>query len=376
MRVFRSARAAAVLLAAAAILGLILANTPAGPALERLLGTYLTVPGTPLTLSVDHWISDGLLAVFFFVIAIELRHELTSGRLNSPAKAARPAVAAIGGVVVPAAVYLAITAGSGLEPGWPIPTATDIAFALGVLALLGKGLPVSLRVFLLALAVLDDIVAILLIAVLFAGDLDPLLLALGAVTVVAFGLLSRWRGPLPIVLPALLILAALAWSLTYLGGLHATIAGVALGLVLSLRVAERWRHLIEPVSNALILPIFAFAAAAVTIPQLSPAELSPAFWGIALALPVGKIVGVTVAGLLAQRLPGGPRLSLLELITVGALAGIGFTVSLLMNQLAFAADGGVADQGVLAVLVGSAASIAIAAIAIQVLRRRQERVAA
>ena len=370
MRYFRSARLSAILLAIAAVLGLVLANSPLGPGLADLLGTYLAVPGTPLELNVSHWISDGLLAVFFFIIAIELRHELTSGRLNTPSKALRPAIAALGGVVVPALVYLAIAGPAGLGQGWPIPTATDIAFALGVLALLGKGLPPTLRVFLLALAVIDDVVAILIIAIGFSDDVQPLLLVAAGVVVIVFGLVSRLRLPNIVQIPLLVVLAAVAWAFTYLGGVHATIAGVALGLVLSLRVAESWRHAIEPISNAVILPVFAFSAAAVTIPALSPTELSPAFWGIAIALPVGKIVGVTIAGWIAMRFPGDSRLGLPELVAVGALAGIGFTVSLLMNGLAFAGEQGIADQGVLAVLIGSAASIALAAAVIPIVRRR------
>src|SRR5690606_4291704 len=187
----RSPRAGALLLLIAAVLGLLAANSPLGPSLSELQDTYVSVPGTAISLSVGHWISDGLLAVFFFVVAIELRHELTAGELNSPSKAMRPAIAAIGGVVVPIAVFLLVAAGSGLEDGWPIPTATDIAFALGILAVFGRGLPTRLRVFLLALAILDDIIAILIIAVFFTTDPSLGLIAAAAAGTVVFAVLSR-----------------------------------------------------------------------------------------------------------------------------------------------------------------------------------------
>ena len=192
MSIIRSERTAAGLLLGAAALGLLLANTAAGPALVDLQHAHLGFG--PVDLSVGHWISDGLLAIFFFIVAVELKHELVAGELNSFAKAIHPAIAAVAGVAVPALVYLAFSAGSGLEAGWPIPTATDIAFALGVLAVFGRGLPNRLRVFLLALAVLDDLIAILIIAVFFTTDPNILELVLAAVTVTAFGLQSRKIG--------------------------------------------------------------------------------------------------------------------------------------------------------------------------------------
>lgn len=179
----------AVLLLIAAGLGLLLANLPTHDALAAFLDLHIAIPGTALDLSIAHWVSDGLLAVFFLVVAIELRHELTHGELDSPRKAVQPAIAATGGVLVPIAVYLLIAGGdSTTAPGWPIPTATDIAFALGVLAMFGKGLPSRVRVFLLALAILDDIIGIIFIAVLFADDVQWLLFGLAIVGVAVF-----WR---------------------------------------------------------------------------------------------------------------------------------------------------------------------------------------
>ena len=376
MSIIRSERTAAGLLLGAAALGLLLANTAVGPALLDLQHAHLG--GGLVDLSVGHWISDGLLAVFFFIVAVELKHELVAGELNSFAKAIHPAIAAACGVAVPALVYLAFTAGSGLADGWPIPTATDIAFALGVLAVFGRGLPNRLRVFLLALAVLDDLVAILIIAVFFTTDPNLLELAAAAVVVAAFGLLSRLlRGRLRWPVGVLMVLlAVLTWWLVYDSGVHATIAGVALGLVMARGPGGRTAHALEPWSNGLILPLFAFSAALVVIPSVSPAELSPAFWGILVALPVGKLVGISLGGWLGaftRPKPERSRISLLSLVTIGALGGIGFTVSLLMNELAFAGSATVRSEGTLAVLLGSAVSIVLAGVLVTTLARRNRK---
>ncbi|MDR6971138.1 Na+/H+ antiporter NhaA [Leifsonia shinshuensis] len=376
MSIIRSERTAAGLLLGAAALGLLLANTPVGPTLVDIQHAYLG--GGFLKISVGHAISDGLLAIFFFIVAVELKHELVAGELNSVQKAIHPAIAAVAGVIVPAGLYLALTVGSGVQQGWPIPTATDIAFALGVLAVFGRGLPNRLRVFLLALAVLDDLIAILIIAVFFTTDPNLWELALAAVTVVLFGALSRMlRGRLRWPLGVLMVLlAALTWWLVYDSGVHATIAGVALGLAMARQPAGRVTHALEPWSNGVILPLFAFSAALVVIPQVSPSQLSPAFWAILIALPVGKVVGITLGGWLGSFTKKGPergRISVFGLLTISALGGIGFTVSLLMNELAFAGAEEVRAEGTLAVLLGSAVSIVLAAILVSLLARRNRR---
>jgi NhaA family Na+:H+ antiporter len=371
MSLIRSERTAAGLLLGAAALGLLLANTAAGPALLDLQHAHLG--GGALDLTVGHWISDGLLAVFFFIVAVELRHELVAGDLNSVAKALHPAIAALFGVAVPALLYLAFAAPAGLAQGWPVPTATDIAFALGVLAVFGRGLPNRLRVFLLALAVLDDLVAIVIIAVFFTTDPNLVELLLAAVAVTVFGLLSRLlRGRLRWPVGVLMVLVALlTWWLVYDSGVHATIAGVALGLVMSRRPARRVTHALEPWSNGLILPLFAFSAALVVIPSVSPAELSPAFWGIVVALPIGKLIGITLGGWLGsftRTKEDRARISFFGLLVVGALGGIGFTVSLLMNELAF--TGETRAEGTLGVLLGSAVAIVVSGVLVTVLARR------
>ena len=361
MSLLRSARFPAIVLLIAAAAGLAVANSPAGGPVDDFLHTYVGVPGV-LELTLDHWIADGLLAIFFFVVAVELQYELTSGQLNSARKALQPAIAAAGGVIVPIAVYLAFAWGSDAVSGWPIPTATDIAFALGVLAVFGKGLPAALRVFLLALAILDDIVGIIFIAVLFTTDVDFGMLGLAAVAVVAFGILSRLldtRARVPIAV-LLVVLAVLAWVFVYKSGVHATIAGVALGLAMAQRPALRVRHELEPWVNVIVLPLFAFNAALVPIPSVAAGDLSPAFWGILVALPVGKILGISLFGWVSLRIghrSAAPPLRFGDLLAAGALGGIGFTVSLLLSELAFGDNPEIRDQAILGVLAGSVISL-------------------
>ncbi|MGF3056711.1 Na+/H+ antiporter NhaA [Microbacterium sp. YY-01] len=354
----RSQQFPAILLLGAALVGLLIANTPAHDPVAGVLHSLLSLPGTSISLPVTEWISDGILVIFFFVVALELRYEVTRGDLNSIGKAVQPAIAATGGILVPVLVYLAVAQGSDTVSGWPIPTATDIAFALGVLAMFGRGLPTAVRAFLLALAILDDIVGIIFIAVLFATDVNFALLGLAIIGVIAFGALSyflRGRGGVLVAI-VMVAIAVAVWLLVLQSGIHATIAGVALGLVMAPRPADHARHALEPWVNALILPIFAFAAAFVVIPRVAPSELSPAFWAVVLALPVGKIIGITAFGWLSLQVrPRGtpPTLAILDVVAAGALGGIGFTVSLLLANLAFAADPATSDQAILGVLVGS-----------------------
>lgn len=364
MSLLRSARFPAVLLLLAAVIGLVLANSPASSAAFAVKDASLGIPGV-FELSVGHWIQDGLLAIFFFVAAVELQYELASGQLASAKRALQPAIAAAGGVVVPIAIYLVIAHSGDVVAGWPIPTATDIAFALGVLAVFGRGLPPGVRVFLLALAILDDIVGILFIAVLFTSDVDFGMLLLAAVLLVIFAIGSRLldtraRGVAVVVLA---ISAVGTWWAVHESGVHATIAGVALGLVMYQQPALRVRHAIEPWVNGVVLPLFALSAALVVIPAVSPGELSPAFWGVVIALPVGKLIGISLAGALAQRVfrqPDTQPLALGDLVAAGALGGIGFTVSLLLSELAFSDAPTIRDEATLGVLAGSAISLVLA----------------
>ncbi|MBA8815804.1 NhaA family Na+:H+ antiporter [Microbacterium halimionae] len=379
MSLLRSDRFPAIVLLAAAALGLIIANSAAGAFAQDVQHAYIGIPGV-FELSVGHWIADGLLVLFFFVVAVELQYELTKGQLASARKALQPAIAAAGGVIVPIIIFLIFTAGSDVTSGWPIPTATDIAFALGVLAIFGRGLPSGVRIFLLALAILDDIVGIVFIAVLFTSDVNYGLLALSVVTVAAFGFVSRRldgraRGA---VIALMIVLAIATWVLVYLSGVHATIAGVALGLVMAQQPALRVRHEMEPWVNGIVLPLFALSSALVIIPNVPLSELSPAFWGILVALPVGKILGIMVFGWISQRVVkgGGKRLPIGDLLAAGALGGIGFTVSLLLSELAFATNEEVRDEATLGVLGGSGIAVILAAVIVSWRARYYRRIAA
>jgi len=370
----RSERVAAALLLGAAALGLVLANLPGiGHALLAFANTewHLPVPG--LALSPKHWVSDGLLALFFFAVAVELRRELAVGELNSVRKAALPAIAAAGGVLVPALVYLGL-AGREFPGGWPIPTATDIAFALGILGLFGRGIPNHVRVFLLALAVIDDLIAILIIAFFFTQHVALPWLGGAAACLLVFAWLSKLLAPRspyllarrpqwPIV-TALWVLAVLTWWCVLSSGVHATVAGVALGFVIARQPGGRMHVLLEPVTNGVVLPLFAFSAAAVAFPAVGAASLHAEFWAIVVALPLGKVVGIVGAGWLGARAMRGSWVSRspVDLVMVGCLGGVGFTVALLMNELAFRGSPEITDEGVLAVLAGSALAIAYSSV--------------
>jgi NhaA family Na+:H+ antiporter len=371
VRFITSDRGSAALLLAAALLALVLAATPVGPPLLALRNLHLPLDGTGLHLTADHLISDGLLAVFFLLVAIELRHELTHGDLAHPAAAVVPAIAALGGVAVPAGLYLLIAGGTA-PGGWPVPTATDIAFALGLLALLGRGLPNRVRSFLLALAILDDLVAILLIAIVLPGSVQPLLLLIAAVPLVAFAVVARIVRP-PVLRAVLLwVLGLVVWYLTALSGLHATLAGVALGLVLPAATGATADRLLQPISRGVILPLFAFSASLIRLEEVDAAAFGAVFAAIAVALPAGKLAGIVAGGLLGRVLFGRRApdpLQTHELVVVGLVGGVGFTVSLLMGQLAFS-GAGTRTSATLGVLVGSAIAILLSAIGVPLIARR------
>lgn len=366
-----------VLLAAAA-LAVVAANTPLSGAYEALRELTFGSDLLRARLDVEHWAADGLLAVFFFVAGLEVKRELVVGELSDRRAAALPALAAVGGMVVPAVVYLAVAGRTpGAASGWAVPMATDIAFALGVLAVVGSHAPVGLRVFLLSLAVVDDLGAIAVIAVLYTDALDLLALAGAAVLLVAYTVLQRRRVTSPwLYVP--LVLAV--WLCVHASGVHATVAGVALGLLTRVRSdegeehapADRLEHRLQPWSAGLVVPVFAFTAAGVAVSGevLADSVRDPAAVGVVLGLVVGKTVGILGASWLAvraglARLPAGLAWS--DVAGVAMLAGAGFTVSLLIAALAFD-DPGRADRVVLAVLVASVAASLAGAAAIRARR--------
>ena len=367
-----------VVLLVAASLALVAANSPFADRYHDLLGYAFGPSALHAHLDVMTWAADGLLAVFFFVVGLEVKRELVVGDLTDRRTAALPVIAAIGGIVVPALVYLAVAMGQpGAGRGWAVPTATDIAFALGVLAVAGSAAPAGLRLFLLSLAVVDDLAAIVLIAVLYTAQLHPLPLLAAVVLLVGYFFAQRQR----ITTPLLYVPLALAvWLLLHDSGVHATVAGVALGLLTRVRPdpgeehspAERLEHRLQPWSAGVVVPAFAFTAAGVTLSgdALASATSDRVALAVLLGLLVGKLVGVLGAAWLAVRLRVAQlpdRVDWWDLTGVAALAGTGFTVSLLLTQLAF--DD--ADRRTSVTLAVLAASVAASLVGAVVLRLRR-----
>jgi Na+:H+ antiporter, NhaA family len=355
----------AVLLAAT-ITALVLANSPLADSYQRLWQHEVTVGG--LTWDLRHWVNDALMTIFFLVIGLEVKRELTIGRLRDPRRARLPILAALAGAAVPALVFLAFNPSGPAARGWAIPMATDPAFAVGVLALLGSRIPAGAKAFLLALAVVDDIAAVTVIAVAYTSQLVLGWLALAALGVLAGGLLLHAR-VLPLWGWGLLgLLGVGVWWAAYRSGLHATIAGVALGFAVPARpIGGRSRlELLEGrlhlVSAYLVVPLFALANAGVVLDAagLSAAWGSRVAWGVAAGLLVGKLAGVVGASLVAMRLGVGTLpedMTGRHLWGLGALAGIGFTVALFVTDLAYSSvpEIGV-DPAKLAILAASLAA--------------------
>uniref|UniRef100_UPI00286B2C18 Na+/H+ antiporter NhaA n=1 Tax=Salinibacterium sp. TaxID=1915057 RepID=UPI00286B2C18 len=376
------------LLLGATVLALVLANSPAAPFYEAVRDVRFGPEALHLNLSVGQWAADGLLAIFFFVVGLELKEEFVVGKLRNPRTAILPITAAIGGVAVPALIYVAITANAGPAAlrGWAIPAATDIAFAVAVLAVVGRNLPPALRTFLLTLAVVDDLLAISIIAIFYTDDLDPLPLLLALIPLGLFALaVNRGIRTIWILLP----LGIITWALVHASGIHATVAGVVLGFVvpvvasrrarvevgkdvdgqpvfdgLAAHFADRWGS----ISTGFAVPIFAFFAAGVAfggVDGLISSVQNTIALGIIAGLVLGKALGITATTFLVTRLPGlglDPSLKWIDIIGISFVAGVGFTVSLLVGELSFGAgsqsDGdvkvGVLLGSLIAALIGGA----------------------
>ena len=374
------------LLVAAALAALVWANSPWGDAYETVRETRVGPSALHLDLTLGTWAADGLLAIFFFVAGLELKREFVAGDLRDLRRAALPIAAAFGGMAVPALVYLVVNAAAadGDSVGWAIPAATDIAFALAVLAVIGSHLPEALRTFLLTLAVVDDLLAITIIAVFFTDDLNIGWLALATVPIAAFGVLvqrrvrSWWL---------LVPLALIAWVLVHESGVHATVAGVLLALTVPVvrseaaggpdagpGLAEHFEHRMRPLSSGVAVPVFALLAAGVAVGGLSglgDALSDPVALGVVAGLVVGKVIGITASAAVVARLTRAhldESLSWLDVLGVALLGGIGFTVSLLIGELAFGANSERNEHVKIGVLAGSLLAAALAAV---VLRARE-----
>ena len=393
-----------ILLLVAAVVALIWANSAWGDGYQSVWNTEISVNIGRYVLEEDlqHWVNDALMAIFFFVVGLEIKRELVEGELRDPRTAAMPAIAALGGMVVPALLFVLVAAGTDGSRGWGIPMATDIAFAIGVVALLGSRVPASLKLFLLTLAIVDDIGAILVIGVFYSSGLEPRFLLAALALVAAIVLLNRagvvWAAPY-------LVLGVALWLATYASGVHATLAGVVLGLLTPARSllpatvarnwaadlddepspheldamtklarhavspAERIAHLLHPWTSFLIVPLFALANAGVVIRSDSFDAPGATMLTIAVmvGLVVGKTLGIAGAAWLAARtgiarLPEGVTWPMM--LAISTVAGIGFTVSLFIAELAFAI-GPLQDAAKLGVLAASAVAALVGGLALR-----------
>ena len=386
--VLRRETVGGALLLAATVVALVWANSPWSAGYEALRDVEVGPEALHLSLSLGAWAADGLLAIFFFVAGLELKREFVAGDLRDVRRAALPVVAAVGGMAVPAVVYVLVNLGGepGALRGWAIPTATDIAFALAVLAVISTHLPVALRTFLLTLAVVDDLLAITIIAIFYTQDLHPLFLGLAVLPLALFGLLvqrrvrSWWL---------LLPLAGVTWALVHASGVHATVAGVLLAFTVPVirsdaaggpdagpGLAEHFEHRLRPISAGFAVPVFAFFAAGVTIgglDGLTESLTDRVALGIVAGLVVGKTVGIFGSTYLMARFTRATLnddLRWVDVLGLSMLAGIGFTVSLLIGDLAFGADNLRDEHVKVGVLCGSL----LAAVLASVLLRARNRV--
>jgi NhaA family Na+:H+ antiporter len=394
--ILRKETVGGALLLAAAVVAIIWANSPWSASYDALGAVHVGTDrlALHLDLSLATWAADGLLAIFFFVVGLELKREFVAGDLRDPSRAALPIAAAVGGMVVPAVIFVAFTARAGSDAmrGWAIPTATDIAFAVAILAVISTHLPAALRTFLLTLAVVDDLLAITVIAVFYTDHINVTALGLAVIPLALFALCvqrrfrSWWL---------LVPLALVTWAFVHESGIHATVAGVLLGFTVPVMrsqaaggpdagpgLAEHLEHLVRPISAGCAVPVFAFFAAGVTIggySGLATALSDPIAMGIVAGLVVGKAVGVfgtTRILAAATKATLDTALRWIDVFGISMLAGIGFTVSLLIGELAYGPGSEQGEHVKIAVLIGSVVAAALAAVILRFRNRHYRNVCA
>lgn len=381
--VLRAETTGGMLLIAGAVVAVVWANTPWQEQYAALRDFRVGPHSLHLDLTLGQWAADGLLAIFFFVVGLELKREFVAGDLRDPRRASLPVAAAVGGMIAPAVVYVAVnsTVEGGALRGWAIPTATDIAFAVAILAVISTHLPSGLRTFLLTLAVVDDLLAITVIAVFYTDHLEVAWLLLALVPIGLFGLLVQKRVRSPWLLVPL---AVLAWGLVHASGVHATVAGVLLGFTVPVLrrdgadgpgLAEHLEHLVRPLSAGVAVPVFALFAAGVTVggwDGLTSALTEPVALGVMGGLVIGKCVGIAGSTwLLATftRAELDDELAWIDVVGMALLGGIGFTVSLLVGELAFGQGTELDDHAKVGVLVGSVVAALLAAVILRARNR-------
>jgi NhaA family Na+:H+ antiporter len=362
--ILRTETTGGLLMLGATVLALVWANSPWSAAYREISGIGL------LGLTLAQWAADGLLAIFFFVAGLELKRELVAGDLRDPRRAVLPVAAAVGGMAAPALIYVLINAGGALR-GWAVPTATDIAFALAVLGLVNTSLPAGLRTFLLTLAVVDDLLAIVIIAVLYTSSLHVVPLLLALVPLGVFALLAQrrvraWWMLLP--------LAVATWALVHESGIHATVAGVLLAFAVPVKTGVRYEHRWRPISAGVAVPVFAFFAAGVSV---AGAGLGgPVTLGVIAGLVAGKTIGITGATWLVHRFTRAEldgELDWWDVAGMALLGGVGFTVSLLIGELAFGAGSPPDHQAKVGILLGSSVAALLGAGLLRVRDRHYRR---
>ncbi len=381
----------ALLLVAAAI-ALVWANSPWGEAYETLRDTRVGPASLHLDLTLGTWAADGLLAIFFFVAGLELKREFVAGDLREPRRAALPIAAAVGGMAIPALLFVLLNLGRDDDAlrGWAIPAATDIAFALAVLAVISTHLPAALRTFLLTLAVVDDLLAIVVIAIFYTADFSLAFLLLSLVPLAIFTLLvqrrirSWWL---------LLPLAALTWVFMHESGVHATVAGVLLGFAVPVvrsaaaggpdagpGLAEHFEHRFRPISAGIAVPVFAFFSAGVAVgglTGLTESVTDSVAVGITVGLVLGKAIGITGATWLVARFTRAQldeSLGWPDVLGLSLLGGIGFTVSLLITELAFGLGTETYDHAKVGILTGTLLAALLATVVLRLRNRRYKRI--
>lgn len=358
---FKTEAAGGVLLVMAAIAAMLIANSPVSELYQHALHAYV------FGMSLSHWVNDGLMAIFFLLIGLEVKRELIEGSLKSKEQALFPAIAALGGMLAPALVYTWFnSADPTASQGWAIPAATDIAFALGIMALLGNRVPVSLKAFLLALAIIDDLGVIIIIALFYTSELSSFALAMGLLTAGGLYLLNRYKVTS---LVPYLILGAILWFAVLQSGIHATLAGVMIGFAIPLKGKQatspsplkRLEHWLHPWSTFAILPLFAFVNAGISLEGISLAGLTSTLpVGVALGLFVGKPLGIFTFSWISvklgmTKLPEG--IDTRHIFAVSVLCGIGFTMSIFISSLAFGHAHLILDNYArLGILIGSTAA--------------------
>ncbi len=377
---FKSSNAGGILLFVCVIISLIIANTSAGPTLQSFLDTSVGFDSDKVHLkySILLWINDGLMAIFFLLVGLEIKREIVEGELSSPKQASLPILCAIGGAIVPALIFIAFNTGRATAGGWGIPMATDIAFALAVISLLGNRIPASLKVFLAALAIVDDLIAILVIAFFYSSGIETTYLIYAGIGMIILFVMNRMnvQNPYLYLIPGIFI-----WYFIHHSGIHATIAGVMVAMTIPTNDTdiesplERLEHaLVKPV-NFIIIPLFAFANTNITIEsEMLTGLVAPMGLGISLGLLLGKPLGILIMTFVCSKLgisslPEGS--SFRHIFGVGLLAGIGFTMSIFISILSFS-DLLHINEAKLAILLTSLFAGTLGYLALSIFGQRQK----